>query len=402
MGIGNVIENHFETYTDPYTKRKVTRLTAPDHTSHHMYFYNRMTTGDGKKLLYSAETDGERNLYLMDLETGTAVQLTEGKNLDDFSGVITDDDKFVVYQQDNAIWKESLATFERKCIYRPAEGWNCGNWGMSKGNRYLALAETRVDTLPDRTGMEGWDFFRPTCAAKPLCHLVYLDTETLESHIVIEDRCWFGHAQINPGNPNDILFCHEGPYDMIDARLWLVNSDGSSYRCAREQPSDLIITHEFWLPDGEKFCYVYRETTGEKAESIRMMRPEDLKEEIFMPCRPYAHFICDHTMRYMVGDSQGKLGAVTIDQGADKTADQEARGEAGTEDGTGEIKDDFIYLVDMEKREEIRLCYHGTSWGTVHGTPQDAHPHPCFTADDRAVLFTSDREGKPCIYRIEI
>ena len=36
MAIGTVIHNERMIYTDPYTGRTVTRLTAPDHTSHHM------------------------------------------------------------------------------------------------------------------------------------------------------------------------------------------------------------------------------------------------------------------------------------------------------------------------------------------------------------------------------
>ena len=42
----------------------------------------------------------------------------------------------------------------------------------------------------------------------------------------------------------------------------------------------------------------------------------------------------------------------------------------------GEIKNDFIYLVDVEKREERKLCYHGTSWRAVHGNPQDSPSPP--------------------------
>ena len=99
----------------------------------------------------------------------------------------------------------------------------------------------------------------------------------------VEDRCWFGHAQLRPGDPDTILFCHEGPYDMIDARLWLIQSDGSRYRCARPQPKDVIITHEFWMPTGDRLAYVYRKADDGSTETIRMMRPETLEEELFMP-----------------------------------------------------------------------------------------------------------------------
>ena len=141
---------------------------------------------------------------------------------------------------------------------------------------------------------------------EPRCRLRYVEVATGKAHTVIEDNCWWGHAQLRPGDPDTILFCHEGPYDMIDARLWLVKSDGSDYHCAREQPSDTIITHEFWMPGGDKIAYVYRKADDGSTESIRMMAPETLEEEVFMPCLPYAHFICDGQRRFFAGDCQGQ------------------------------------------------------------------------------------------------
>ena len=383
MAIGDLLHQTPVTTPDPYTGCPVTRLTPPDHTSHHMYFYNRMVTSDSSRRLYCAEINGRRNLYLMELATGDAVQLTEGDALDDYGAMISADDKSVYYQQDRKVWKLDLATLQRTCLYAAPDGWDCGNWGMSDDNRYLVMTETRRDTLPDLTGKKGWEFFPLTCAAKPLCHIVYLDTQTGEHHIVVEDRCWFGHAQLRPGDPDTILFCHEGPYDMIDARLWLIQSDGSRYRCARPQPKDVIITHEFWMPTGDRLAYVYRKADDGSTETIRMMRPETLEEELFMPCLPYAHFICDRQRRWFVGDCQGQETPIHLQTG-------EGRGQ--------EVRNDFIYLVDIARKKEIPLCYHGTSWTTIHGTPQDAHPHPCFTPDGSGVVFTSDREGKPCVY----
>ncbi|HBB61785.1 MAG TPA: hypothetical protein DCZ61_08360 [Lachnospiraceae bacterium] len=176
---------------------------------------------------------------------------------------------------------------------------------------------------------------------------------------------------------------------MIDARLWLVKSDGTSLCCCREQPSDLILTHEFWYPDGSRLAYVYRETTGAMTENIRMMDPETLQEEILMPCSPYAHFICDHKQEYMVGDAQ------TSDKPIHLLSDEDLM--------AAEIPgNNFIYLVDIKKREEKKLAWHGTSWLDRHGNPQDCHPHPCFTEDNKSVIFVSDREGMPCIYQVAL
>ena len=51
MAIGDILHNERAETADPYTGRPVIRLTTPTRTSHHMYFYNRMVTGDSRKLL---------------------------------------------------------------------------------------------------------------------------------------------------------------------------------------------------------------------------------------------------------------------------------------------------------------------------------------------------------------
>ena len=172
MAAGRIIKNKFHEFTDEWTGTRVTRLTEPDHVSHHMYFYNRCTTADGSRLLYCAQTEGERQLYLMDLHTGDAVQLTEGDGLDDYGGLISAEDTHILYQQKGGIWKLCLETLEKECVYSIPEGWNGGNWGMSQDNRYLAIVETLRSSLPEQKKGGNWDFFALTCKAKPHCRIV--------------------------------------------------------------------------------------------------------------------------------------------------------------------------------------------------------------------------------------
>lgn len=390
MAKGQVFQSVFSIYTDPHTGVEVRRLTDPGILSHHMYFYNRMTTSDGKKLLICQVREEGRQLYVLDLDDGKIVQITEGEGVGRDSAMFSADDTKIFYQQNNRFYCMDVQTLEAKCFYETPEGWNGSSPGMSDDNRFMAIVETKKDSIPERKKEASWNFFAETCLAKPLCRIVYINVETGERRIVLEDRCWFGHTQIRPNDPDTILFCHEGPYDLIDARLWLVQSDGSNYRRCREQPSDLILTHEFWLPDGSKFAYVYRETTGDLIENIRMMDPVTLEEEIMMPCSPYAHFICDKKNEYMVGDAQSSDLPIHLLTEEDRMKMKES----------GEVGNDFIYLIDVKNKTEKRLCYHGTSWLAKHGNPQDSHPHPCFSEDNKSVIFVSDREGLPCIYQV--
>lgn len=91
MAAGDMIKNRFQEFTDEQTGTRVVRLTEPDHVSHHMYFYNRMTTTDGSHLLYCAEISGERRFILWIWHRGDAVQLTEGEGLDDYGRIVAAD-----------------------------------------------------------------------------------------------------------------------------------------------------------------------------------------------------------------------------------------------------------------------------------------------------------------------
>lgn len=392
MAIGDVIHNDFSTYVDEFTGARVERLTDPSVTCHHMYFYAHMTTADGRWLLYSPEIDGERQVFLMDLATGDATQLTEGTGVDDWGAEFTADERHVLYHQNEAIWRLSLDDMSREEIYRTPEGWTGRDIGVSRDAPALTIVEIKKDTMAAAIGGKSWDFFKQNCLAKPLCRIRYVDLATGRAETVIEQRCWLGHSQIRPHDPETIMYCHEGPYDVIDARMWLVRRDGTGERCCREQPSDLILTHEFWEPDGKHLAYVYREMDGSGVEEIREIDPDTLEERTVMPCQTFAHCICDHAGRFFVGDAQGDTTPIHLQ----KEADIEARR------ASGEVLNDFLYLIDPHRREEVRLAYHGTSWSARWGTPQDAHPHPCFTEDGRYVLFVTDRFGHPAIHRIDL
>lgn len=416
MAKGTMIHNQPYTYVDSHTGTRVTRLTNPEIVCHHMYFYNNMITSDGKKLLYGAEMDGERQLYLMDMESGDAVCVTEGAEVSDFSGMITADDRYIIYKQGERLLRQELATGKEHCFYETPEGWTAGgDLGPSSDYKKMVIMEMRKDTAAKRKVGANWDAFAENCLAKPLCRIVYIDVETGESKVIHEERCWIGHTQLRPVYGDKVLFCHEGPYDLIDARLWCVNIDGTGLTCLREQPSDLIITHEIWMPDGESIAYVYKETTGKKEENIRMIplnmskqhisvnKPESeentiadtieakdfLEEVIFMDCSPYAHFNVAPDGKYMAGDSQGHDVPIHMLNNV-------------KEEVTGEVKNDFIYLVDVQARTEKKLCYHGTSWRALYGNSQDTHPHPFFTKDSKHVIYTSDADGKPALYMADI
>ncbi len=48
------------------------------------------------------------------------------------------------------------------------------------------------------------------------------------------------------------------------------------------------------------------------------------------------------------------------------------------------------------------MARHDSSWGVYKGNRQVTHPHPSFTPDNRAVLYTSDVDGEPALFLAEL
>jgi oligogalacturonide lyase len=66
-----------------------------------------------------------------------------------------------------------------------------------------------------------------------------------------------------------------------------------------------------------------------------------------------------------------------------------------------------IYVLFTKLKREITLCEHSSSrkpYPLPGGgmDPYAAHPAPVLSHDSQWVYFTSDREGKPAIYRMKL
>ena len=114
MAKGSSFTNSFIESTDPETGRTLVQLTGNDCVSHHPYFYNRMIDQAGRHLIYAGNRSGLRQLYRLDLNTGATLQLTDNPagSFDDFSAVLSADDRQVYYARDNGIVRLDLASLE--------------------------------------------------------------------------------------------------------------------------------------------------------------------------------------------------------------------------------------------------------------------------------------------------
>jgi oligogalacturonide lyase len=314
----------------------------------------------------------------VDLETGEAEPLVAGSDIEEFQISLTPDDRQLYYSRGQSLCRCELATGKEDVVWTQLAPWNGDAVypGFSADFRYALMAQMHRDDAVPRT--EGWSFLEPQWRKKPRCRLVRVDLHTGAEQLVREEACWLGHPQICPGDPDTLMYCHEGGGPRggrdVDARIWLVQADGSNNRCAgylEPEPgkgSGELITHEAFMPDGRHFYYLrLPQAAGEKV-SLRLRTVADCVLVKNLPVSGWLHAGPSPDSRYLVGDQKGEPG-----QG-------------------------MLWLLALATGVETPLCLHGSSYRVcgrqlpTANTTQDAHPHPSFSPDGRNVLFTSDRE----------
>lgn len=378
MAKGMRVELNYDVSRDPDTGAEVTRLTPPDVLCHRNYFYQKCFTSQGDKLLFAGEFDGHWNYYLLDIAKAEAIQLTEGPGDNTFGGFLSADDKSLFYvKNDRSLLQVDLATQDEREIYRvPDDQVGYGTWVANSDCTSLVGIEI---AQADWTPLNDWKIFREFFYKRPHCRLLRIDLQTGESRIIHQEKLWLGHPIYRPFDDNTVAFCHEGPHDLVDARMWLVNEDGRNMRKVKTHAEGESCTHEFWVPDGSALIYVSY-LKGQKGRSICRFDPQTGVNEEVMPMPACSHLMSNFDGSLLVGDGSGTPEDVK------------------DTDGYTIENDPYLYGFDVAKKETFRIARHDTSWATIANSRQVTHPHPSFTPDNKAVLFSSDKDGKPALY----
>lgn len=382
MAKGSVIQLYFQSWQDEVSGATITRLTPAEVLCHRNYFYQKCFTNDGKHLMFAGEFDGNRNYYLMDLQKKTARQLTEGKGDNTFGGFLSPDDQYLYYvKQERSLQRVNLQSLKEETVYQvPADWVGYGTWVANSD--CTSLVGIEIDKK-DWTPLSDWKIFHDFFLKKPHCRLLRVDLKTGASTVIHENHLWLGHPIYRPYHADTVAFCHEGPHDMVDARMWMIQEDGSNLRKVHSHQAGESCTHEFWVPDGSALIYVSY-IKGEQYRHIRRYDPDNGSDEVLMDMPNCSHLMSNQNGTLLVGDGSGT--PVDVQDTSSYT-----------------IKNDpWLYVFNAKTGQQAKLAQHKSTWRVLDGDRQVTHPHPSFTPDDRQVLFTSDYEGQPALYLADI
>lgn len=382
MAKGTQIQFSFHRIQDAQTGANITRLTPADVLCHRNYFYQKCFTRDGGKLLFAGEFDGNRNYYLLDLQTQKAVQLTEGRGDNTFGGFLSPDDLYLYYvKNERSLQRLTLADFSEETVYQVPEDWvGYGTWvANSECTRLVGIEISRKDWTP----LSDWTIFQTFYHSQPHCRLLRIDLLNGKSQVIHEENTWLGHPIYRPFDDHTVAFCHEGPHDLVDARMWLVDETGGNVRKVKVHAPGESCTHEFWVPDGSALLYVSY-LKGQHDRYIRRFDPQTGEDTLLMKMPACSHLMSNADGTLLVGDGSGTPVDV-IDTASHRIEN-----------------DPWLYLFDAQTRRYAPLVAHNSSWRVLDGDRQVTHPHPSFSPDNRHVLYTSDSEGLPALYLAEI
>ena len=352
-------------YIDTVSGIEVTQLTDYKGHSHHFYFTNPGWYAEGRKLLFSSDRENRTNLFGIDLESGEIEQLTdlepvplprELEFLRASKNPVRDE---VYFWHDTKLTAVDLAGGETRTLIELDREWCVSMTNCSADGRHLFFGtwEDLSDQIQTDL-LRGYIGFRETWEAKPRSQIVKVSVDSGVAQVVFDEEYWIGHVNTSPTQADILTFCHEGPWDEVDNRIWGLDVKTGKVWKIRPTAPDEIVGHEYWFSDGVHIGY-HGHTSQGKPMLGRIRYDNTMPNE------------CDF---------HGQTGHIfSLD-------DQLIVG-----DGSGVIR---VWQKEDDGYSQPRvLCRHDSAMRI-----QQTHPHPRISPDGSYVVFTSDRRGYGNVY----
>ncbi|XHR29808.1 MAG: oligogalacturonate lyase family protein [Chthoniobacteraceae bacterium] len=349
------------TYKDPLTGLEIIQLTNYKGHSHHFYFTNPGWYDGGKKLLFSSDRNNRTNLYGADLETGEIEQITdiepppaplEIQFVEACKNPLKDEVYFWIGVNLAAV---DIVTQKVRMLWEQDGTWhplmvNCS----ADGTHVLFSTYKEPENHIETDLLRGYVGFRDVFKSRPTSRILRIPTTGGPAEVVFEEQVWIGHVNTSPTNPNQLTYCHEGPWEQVDNRIFGLDiASGRSWKLPSPDP-DFCVGHEYWYRDGRRIGFHGFSRSG----------------------NGFAIGGIDFT------GSNGWISKQASQTGHVFSYEDELIIGDGYEDGVLKL----WKRIDRKLVGPRVLCRHDST-----AKIQQLHVHPRFTPDGKSILFTSDR-----------
>ena len=356
---------------DRVTGVRITQLTGYLAHSCHAYFTNNGWWDGGRRLLFRGDRENASNLFSVEIESGEISRLTDfqprAKAVPNFPNDVNPARPEVYYTLENRLYALELETLKTRLLYCAPDGFNLHGGLVGADGRYVygvvgedLSSRVYADLSAGYIGME------ETFNAHPDSRIVRVDTENGGGEVIWQENNWVGHVNPSPKRADLLSFCHEGPWNLVDHRIWVMDTAGGAPKRVRERraPGEMV-GHEYWHLDGEHIGYqVHRRELGRSwFGAVRYDGTEEREAEcVPLPSPDHIH---SNDFELIVSDSGNTIKLYRFN---------------GTDFDPARV-----------------LCMHDGSF--FYGSH---HPHPRFTEDGRRILYNSNVSGYCQMYLAEV
>ncbi len=395
-------EFHFtpQIYHDEITGVPITRIT--DNCGHYdrPYFTSPQFTRDSRYTIFVSDFTGTSRiknqdapavgkigfgeLFLLELETGLAIQLTHGEAIKMGHGahaMLAPDGKHAYFYSNELLKSVDLSTLETQELMEIPNSYNFHSLSLSDDCRYLLFSVVEEVPLITAQFSNPFDGTAPGARERyfkePSSLIIQYDLQQNSGKVVYGGHHRITHANLQPGDGNKILFCHDGPWDLVQ-RMWTVDAETDVVKPLIEQKRNLErVVHEYFTPSGRvgaQYSYRYRPDIPYFVFADIFVDFDGKNEErYYYPYRRPEHVSVGKDESLGVGDSCMLSPEMS------------------------EYKK-YLSLIHYNKDSHTArpslLCCHNSSGRKF------AHVHPVFTPDNRHIVYSSDCDGKLNIYMV--
>ena len=378
MSLGDVTKISFDTARDPDTGVEVTRLSDDQGDSIFPYFTQVVLSDDASGLLVSSSRSGKWQAYLLNLETGELLQLSdEPDGVSPHSSTMLPTRGAVAFLAGRAVRRVNLDGSDTRTLYQVPQGFTPSILAPAGDGSSVTFAYREALELSTATGRI-YSTMAETLYRRPASVIMRVDAESGTAAALWGEREWISHVNVSPTDSDIVVFCHEGSWQLVQ-RMWGLRASTGEVWPLLEQRRWLERSgHEFFTRSGRvatQYSWRFHARSRDWVELDVLLQPDGGEPQSF---------------RYLYGRP------THIQVARDETL---AVGDgAFPREGFSEGRN-FIGLIRYRDERAITtaLCRHDTSWQTQH-----SHPHPVFSPDDRWVFFNSDRGGRANIYRAPV
>ena len=244
-------------WIDPDTGHRVIRL-SPDSGGTSLYFHQHSYTPEGDKLVIRAAG----GIATVDLRTLGVTPPKFELVLPGANPIATawrTREAYYVDRARNALMAVHLDTQAvREVVKLPAQAAG-GQFALNCDESLLVGIGPDPDgqVVPRTPPPDGMGGSLEANWARGTPKMIFtINVKTGAFKVIHRENDWTNHLQCSPTDPQQILFCHEGPWHFND-RTWTVRADdGRPARLLHERTLNMEIEgHEFFSPDGRSVWY---------------------------------------------------------------------------------------------------------------------------------------------------